>query len=346
MPPKRQSTDASGSAAKNSKTGDPPRNPRWSKVSGSANADDGYRIKTSSLEAYEYICLCKPLHHTGLGDDDEEDEEGEEGNADKPSAAHPEHPWAVTMAGTQKLTALRIMSSLRDPDGFGMHTYNDHFDYGVLEVAQNPVLDFEEAKTWKEKWSICEGAALFFAKGDANPLFQVDDGEGAKTFMDVTGVMFAIMLAMLDREGLLKPDSEVKSLGVVMAGFVRFIAHTIGPDFGIRANDLDKTVLAYAKKYNIELKGLFGIEKELETAEAEAEKLELPASDDKNGDPWNWKTTLAQYQKDYGPKIGGDKLDITTWTPAERRKAAFDKKDPFSRKMIDAIKDGMIMQPA
>lgn len=64
------------------------------------------------------------------------------------------------------------MTSLRDPDGFGMYTYNDHFGYGVLEVAQNLVLDFDEAATWKEKWSICEGAALFFAKGDADPLFQ------------------------------------------------------------------------------------------------------------------------------------------------------------------------------
>ena len=163
--------------------------------------------------------------------------------------------------------------------------------------------------------------------------------------MDVIGVMFTTMLAMLDREGLLKPDSEVKSLGVVMAGFIRFVAEVIGPDFGIYANGLDKTVLAYAKKHNIDLK-LFGIDQTLENAEVDAEKLELPASECKNGDPWGWKRTLAQYKKNYGPKIGGDKLDITTWTPAERRKAAFDKKDPLTKKMIDAIKDGMIMQPA
>lgn len=163
--------------------------------------------------------------------------------------------------------------------------------------------------------------------------------------MDMIGVMFTTMLAMLDREGLLKPDSEVKSLSVVMAGFICFIAEVIGPNFGIYANGLDKTVLAYAKKYNFDLKS-FGINQTLEDAEADAEELELPASDDKNGDPWGWKTTLAQYKKNYGPKIGGDKLDITTWTPAERRKAAFDKKDPLDKKMIDAIKAGMIMQPA
>lgn len=84
MPPKRQSTDASGSAAKKAKTDDPPRNPRWSKVSGSANADDGYKIQTSGPDAWDYICLCKPLHYTGLGDE-EEDEDEDEGNADKMS---------------------------------------------------------------------------------------------------------------------------------------------------------------------------------------------------------------------------------------------------------------------
>ena len=67
----------------------------------------------------------------------------------KPAAEHPNHPRVLTLATTQKLTALRIMSSLRDPDGFGMYTYNDHLGYGVLEVAQNLVLDFEEAKTWR-----------------------------------------------------------------------------------------------------------------------------------------------------------------------------------------------------
>lgn len=164
--------------------------------------------------------------------------------------------------------------------------------------------------------------------------------------MNVVGTMFTTMLAMLDREGLMKPDSEVKSLGVVMGAFTRYVVDVVGPDFHIQAGDLDKKVLAYAKKYNIELKGLSDIEDKLKDSREEAEKLELPSSDDKDGDPWDWKKDLAQYKKDYGPKFGGDALDISTWTPAERKQAAFDKKDPFTRKMISAIKDGMIMQRA
>lgn len=218
MPPKRQSTDASGNASKKSKTAadntdEPviPRGKRWSKVSASANADDGYRLQISKPEAYAYLCLCKPLHDRGSGSEDEwdeEDEDEDEENANKvsrevlefsdsvfdiyrtqekkpacdggktcvclkPAAEHPDQPWVITRAATHKLNTLRIMGSLRDPDGFGMYTYNDHFGYGCVELAQNLILDFEEAKgNWKEQWSVCEGMALFFMKGDADPLFQ------------------------------------------------------------------------------------------------------------------------------------------------------------------------------
>jgi len=177
--------------------------------------------------------------------------------------------------------------------------------------------------------------------------YRVEDGEGVEAVISMVGSMFATMLAMLDREGLLKPDSEVKSLGAVMAAFARLITE-IGPDFGIEAGGLVAKVLAYAKKHNIELRALSDIEDRdrFRKYMEEADKLELPASDAKSRDPWGWRKASTLYKKLYGPKIGGDKLDISTWTSAERKKAAFDKKDPFNKKMIDAIKDGMIMQPA
>ncbi|KAJ6084038.1 hypothetical protein N7486_010838 [Penicillium sp. IBT 16267x] len=340
MPPKRQSTENSGSAAKKAKTvdpADPPRNKRGPR----------------RLEAYDYICLCKPLHLIGSNDDDDDDDEeesedGDEGNADKektapcdagktclcykPAAEHPGHPWIVTCVTR---TAL------------GCTHYNDHWGYGILELVQNLILDFEEAQTWKEKWTICEATALFFAKGNADPLWMVDDGEVVRAVISLVGTMLTTMLAMLGREGLLKPDSGVESLGVVMAAYARLIAE-IDSAFGIEGDGLNAKVLAYAKKYNIELKALSDIEDQdgFKKYKEEAENLELPASDDKKGDPWGWKKALAQYKKNHGPKIGGDKLDISTWSSAERKEAAFDKKDSFNKKMIDAIKDGMIMQHA
>lgn len=47
----------------------------------------------------------------------------------------------------------------------------------------------------------------------------------------------------------------------------------------------------------------------------------------------------------HGP-IGGDQYDITTWSSAERKKHSFDKKDPLDKKMIKALKQGLVMQLA
>lgn len=41
--------------------------------------------------------------------------------------------------------------------------------------------------------------------------------------------------------------------------------------------------------------------------------------------------------------IGGDTLDITTWTSEERKRKSFDKKDPLGKAEIDAIKNGLVM---
>jgi len=74
--------------------------------------------------------------------------------------------------------------------------------------------------------------------------------------MDLVGTIVLTMLATLEREGLLKPDSEVKSLPMIMASFIRLVGALVGPDLGLESNGLDKKLFAYAKKHNIELKGL------------------------------------------------------------------------------------------
>lgn len=87
MPPKRQSngSSASGNPAKKSKTGanpsaalpEIPRDPRWSKVSASANADMEFKMITRDpVKAFSWVCLCESRFHGE--DEDEEDEESEE----------------------------------------------------------------------------------------------------------------------------------------------------------------------------------------------------------------------------------------------------------------------------
>lgn len=164
--------------------------------------------------------------------------------------------------------------------------------------------------------------------------------------MDLVGTMVLTMLATLEREGLLKPDSEVKSLPMIMASFIRLVGALIGPDLGLESNGLDKKLFAYAKKHNIELKGLSDLEDFekilIEKSKAGAEKVELPAPNAGRDDPWGRKKALAAYKKSHGP-IGGDKMDLSTWTSAERKRHSFDNKDPLDGEMMDGIKNNLVV---
>lgn len=98
MPPKRRSTRSSTSESSSSKK--KPRTEasveellkllpsvtevircmRWSKVSGSKNADESYRLRIQDdAEAYSFICVCKRVFGTDYDDGEDESNEDEEG---------------------------------------------------------------------------------------------------------------------------------------------------------------------------------------------------------------------------------------------------------------------------
>ncbi|KAH7111577.1 hypothetical protein EDB81DRAFT_925979 [Dactylonectria macrodidyma] len=70
-------------------------------------------------------------------------------------------------------------------------------------------------------------------------------------------------------------------------------------------------------------------------------------------DPWGWVRSFAQYKRTsvvpryafrgaHRRKIGGDGLDITTWSSAERKQYNSDDKDPLSQKTIESLKEGLV----
>ena len=70
----------------------------------------------------------------------------------------------------------------------------------------------------------------------------------------------------------------------------------------------------------------------------EMDDLEVPEGDEPRG----WESELEQYESE----LGGDRWDITTWKPKERKDAVFNGKDPLSRTMINHIKSSTLMQLA
>ncbi|KAK4443500.1 hypothetical protein QBC34DRAFT_361957 [Podospora aff. communis PSN243] len=402
MPPKRKTTGAPAASAKKSRASDasdvsdvPPaaasapgtepsnlpesrRSTRWAKpISGSANADLSYKTMTRDpAKAYKYELVCQLPFET---DEDEEEEEEEESNCDggetclckKSPEEKPDHPWKVTFAGLMKFYTQRTMVGLRDPDGFGMYTFNDHGAYGCLEVLQNLLLDFSEAgkgsKDYREQWAVCEGIGLFLSTGYGSEVTMIDDGSLAIWTVVLIGRLFLSMLARLEREKLLSKDSEVQNLGLIMGLFMG-IEQNMG--FELEAEDeplLPKTsrkkwnpaefahyIVAYARKHDIQLRGPRGLE---ELVAEVPEDVEPPANTGKT-DPFGFEVALRECTQqnagvlDFLSKrkkkgtslIGGDGLDITTWTPAERKQFAFDGKDPLTKSMLDHPKAGDVLQ--
>ncbi|KAI0539344.1 hypothetical protein GGR58DRAFT_464703 [Xylaria digitata] len=313
-------------------------------------------------------------------DDEEEDEDNDDGaerlgppcekkrcRCFKPLASNPEHPWVISWAGFRKFNNQFTHIFLRDPDNFSMYTFNDHAGYGSLEVLQNLFLDFEEAAKekrgeWREQWAICECVAHWLLHSASERLGFIDDCDTLHATMRLVGRMFLAMLAQLDGLGLVGDATAVKSLGCTMAMYMVLTSrlragniiddtpreeytsgNTFQPDY------FEDAILTYANKRGVTLCGPEDIEELMAQAVG---TVELPGK--KDPDPWGWKAALKTYVKDNGtsrtsrgaPKIGGDYYDITTWPSAERKDASFNKKDPFSKKDLDAIKAGMVIGPA
>ncbi|KAI1139469.1 hypothetical protein F5Y05DRAFT_378997 [Hypoxylon sp. FL0543] len=392
MPPKRAASGSGTSSRKRTKTptdepDEPPRSKRWSAVSASANADADYKMTWKNPDKwYSFITICSPIQGEEDEDEDEDDEDGEDEEDDndndvdetdddarggpkcgkkdcicfKPVRENPDHPWIISQAGYRKYYTQHIHLSLRDPDSFGMYTYNDHAGRGCLEMVQNLFLDYVEAaeRGWREQWAVCEGLALWLLHPASGVMMMIDDSECVEATIRLVGRMFLDMLAQLDNQGLVGDATEVRSLGTVMAMYLK-IAPSMremgimegdrGNEKKFQADHFDDAILSYANQRGVTLQGPDDID-EL-TAELDGE-VELPKKGAK--DPWRWTAELKKYEKDHGhstgsksqkkTSIGGDALDITTWTSAERKEASFDHKDPLGKREIDAIKKGMVMQ--
>lgn len=289
----------------------------------------------------------------------------------KPAAEHPDHPWVIMYAGQLKFRNYWVQTDLRCPDNFGMYTFNDHEGYGWVQVFQNALLDYEEAGkaknyNWKEQWAVCSGIGKLAKSAMHSPMCMIDDGDGLRVLIMTVGAMFLDMLYTLEREGQLSATSEIKDLGVTIAMFVKFAAdmrdaealETDCDDLGTEGlpdiATFDEVALGYARKYSVVMPeggGVAGVLAEVEPLGEE----KLPEAG-ANKSPWKLDTRLRNYKREQAgvagllrgtaakTAIGGDWLDITSWKPAERKKAAFDGKDPLSKDALDALKRGDVLQ--
>ncbi|KAL1838829.1 hypothetical protein VTJ49DRAFT_2186 [Mycothermus thermophilus] len=347
-----------------------PRGQRWSAVSASGNIDTAYRQLWNTPEkAYQFICWCRPPFPEPGDDEDDEDEDDEpacDGGktclCGKPAADHPDHKWIATHAARRKFIGQIDMAHFRDPNNFGLKCYQDTPLYGIMEVVENLLLDFVEAdRNWREQWVVCETMAFFMHTDLAADMGMVDDGEGLDALMRLVGRTFLAMLARLERDNRLGPDSEVKNLGLIMSLYVAMarqwgqlgffedgkeetveLAAVDGSSvkYTFNMNDFPDYVLGYAARHSIRLPDM------ARPPDDAAEKLPVPTKED----PWNTASAFLKYEKMHGktngyrpPAIGGDKLDITTWSSAQRKSASPTGQDPLSKRELEKLRMGMLL---
>ncbi|CAK4032400.1 Hypothetical predicted protein [Lecanosticta acicola] len=279
-----------------------------------AGAED---ISVDNRPPYEYICLTKPYYaYKDDNEDENEDEEGEEEDEgesifNKLASNHPD--WTYT------IMAESWRNFFTNPDNFDMHIYSDWHSWGVFELLEKLLIEFNKAFTAEDlnkMWSVVATLGHWLNHESSQMWLAIDDGEGAGKAFQVVGCALLTALNRLDREGELKPDSRFRDLGFIMALFLK--AGVSDPD---QYMDWVPKIVSYAKKADIDLaqQGCDGMEDLL----AEHGGEEPMASRD-SADRWQW----AKMFKALSPR-GGDRYNILKMPRRERAKHAFDKKDPL-----------------
>lgn len=193
---------------------------------------------------------------------------------------------------------------------------------------------------------------------------RVDNGDLAQETVILLEHMFLTMLAELEKQDSLGANSNVRNLGLIMgfyaskasevhsAGYVNTDTDSKAKTY--RGQNFVPYLLGYTRKHNIAMHGPSDIDKIIAEGEEEAEEndVKLPTA---KKDPWKWATAFKAYERknqaaSHGrrrkTKIGGDSLDITSFSSQERKAASFTKKDPLTADMIKAIKEGLVLQLA
>lgn len=362
------------------------RKKRWATVSGSKNLDFEYwTVLKNPNSAFEFLCIHNPLEGSDDDDDDDDDnedddrdgEDGDDGGArkrnpkekkqrcdksqncvcKKTAAALPSHAYIMTYAGLAKNSTASAMVDLRNPDAFGMYTFNDHLAYGAHEVVQNLLADFDEAfksKDWQEARAVIEGMSLFMIMGDGSMIAMADDGDMMRQTAAQIVRMALTALSALGDEAQGAEEVYKKSTGFLTALYLQvtelFRDSSLLDDsepskaktFKFSADNADLYLLNLAKRHGVTVPDV-----EIES------DIDITMPKDTAKDPWNWAKSFAEYQHScVAPmyayrgsnraRIRGDGLDITTWTAAERKKASFDGKDPLPADMTKKLKEGLV----
>ncbi|USP81136.1 hypothetical protein yc1106_08410 [Curvularia clavata] len=384
------------------------QSPETNKSSNAKSKDDQSQNANKSEESekrpepYEYVCFHRPLFDvkaenwlTWSNDpdahvDEEEvfeklfkpiwEKEKEQGIPGDSPEKHPGHKWVMMFNAYMKLDWLMRKARYCNPDNFGMYIYNDWYSYGLTEILENMMVEFNKAYHSKgpnrleDMWVIISAVGLWINQEDHLGCFMSsDDGEGVGELIGVIGCALLTVLAAIERAGELRPTSCFLDLAIVI-GYYLECSYDL-PAYGFEGKIVRwrKHAVEYFKKANLDpAKATAATKQRMEKIEkgdddwdeSDEEATEGAGKENtrsksatgkrkrgsagaikdanKEEDTWGWDKSFQKYKKDHKPKMGGNQYDITKMSKAERKKAAFDGKDPFAGIPDKELKADMI----
>jgi len=318
----------------------------------------------ASPEGLEYRCMSRPWEDRkaewrDLGEEpDDEDMERYREENKKYSEATPEEvpewPWVITKMGNYLVNVYTDQAERRDQDNFDMYVYNDFTGYGLQEVVENQLVAFHQEYIKKDSdphrvFVHMEAMAIWLFTSELSPWMGLDDGDRLCATVDAIGQAFLTALNALERADLLKPDSKVKNIPMVMSMFLSLADDLDGTgamELDMLGLEIEQTwpqaVVAYAQAHdlNLEGKGIYGSAEIADKFDdMSMEEFKKRRSSDRWGFKRAFKTFSAHWAEQIGRKniLGGEFFDIIKQSPAYRKQHAYDGKDPLDKMDPDRL---------
>jgi len=188
-----------------------------------------------------------------------------------PPSKFPEHKWVMMWDAWLKADLLGRKAKYCDPDSFGMYLCNDWRGWGMQEIMENMMIEFNQSFRAKDEriekmWSVVSAVGLWLNEEDhIGPLIGNEDGKTTCELFGLLGCALLTVLAAIEAAGELKPDSRFLDLTLGIAYYLE-LSHDL-PAYGIEGECIAwrNEAVNYFKKGKLDPeKGIFATKLRLE----------------------------------------------------------------------------------
>lgn len=233
------------------------------------------------------MCIPRPYYagfevHFDKKDVNTTEKSGDGGEMFKLSPSdHPSWQYKIMSSAYIRLADQIKQAEYTDPDKFGLNCYSDTHAYGVLQVLENMLEEFNRAWDYDnvdEMYSVISTLAHWLNTEEGEMWYSIDDGEKSCETGDLLGAAILATLEELFKAGELKTDLKYIDLGLVMALHLKWSNYPAEIPLEEVA-DWRPYLVGYAKTAGIDLteQGVAGLERFLK-GEMDLPKIdEIPA---------------------------------------------------------------------